>query len=74
MNEDVLMDYPIISSPTFKLNFFLKRKTIPYKIGVSKAATITLKTKPLISKPLNMFQGKILKQNNKKSTVKVSMN
>ena len=35
---------------------------------------MTLKRKPLISKLVKMVQGKILKEHNKKRTVKVSIN
>lgn len=63
-----------ISSLIFKLNRFLKRNTPKYKNGVSKAATITLNIKPLISKPLKFSQGIIPKAHNKINIVKVSTN
>jgi hypothetical protein len=56
------------------LNFFLNKNTIRYRIGVSKAATIILNKKPLINKPVKIFQGSILKEHNKNKTVKVSIN
>ena len=66
--------YSKISSLIAKLNLFLKAKTIIYKIGVSKAATITLKRKPLINKLVNTFQGKMLKEHNRNNTTNVSIN
>ena len=47
---------------------------IRYKIGVSKAAIITLNKNPLINKLVKISQGRILKEHNKKTTVKVSIN
>jgi len=52
----------------------LKRKIIPYKIEVSSAVSGTLKRKPLRSKLTKIVQGKILNQQNRKTTVKVSIN
>lgn len=63
-----------ISSLIFKLKRFLNKYTARYKNGVSRKATITLNIKPLISKPLKLSQGIILKEHNKKITENVSIN
>ena len=44
-------------------------------LNINPASTIiTLKRKPLINKPEKMSQGRILKEHNRKTTVKVSIN
>ena len=52
----------MISSPTFRSNFFLNQNTNKYKIGVSNAAITILNKKPLNNNPPKISHGKTLKE------------